>query len=97
MIVEYMKHLVNGELVNPEWIVTGDFFPNISNNTYVGIVDDRAERLYYVPNTLKIMDKASIQDRNLKIEFGDTTPTNERLTQAHEEAQTWWAENNIGE
>jgi len=88
-----MKHLVNGELVNPEWIVTGDFFPNMANNTYIGIIDDRVDRLHYVPNTLKIMDKASIQDRNLKIEFGDTVPTNEQLTEAHNIAKDWVATN----
>jgi len=90
MVVEYMKHLVNGELVNPEWIVEGDFFPNTNDNTYIGTVVDKENRTYYVPDTLKVMDKVSIQERNLKMEYPEDTADNDALTAAHNEAQTWF-------
>ena len=93
MIVEYMKHLVNGELVNPEWIVQGDFFPNPNDNTYVGIVTDN--RSFYLPKTLKVMDRVSIQSRNLDIAFPNNTADNTQLTAAYEESVAWW--NTYGE
>ncbi len=87
--VEYMKHLVDGVLVDPEWVLEGGFFPNSSDGTYIGIALDRGSREYYIPDSVKIMDKSSIQTRNLKIDFPEGTTDNDHLTNASAIAQAW--------
>ena len=58
-----------------------------------GTVLDKESRNYYLPNTLKVMTKESIQQRNLTLVHGDAEPSIEELTAAHIEAEAWWSSN----
>ena len=94
--VEYKKHLLSdGSLINPPWIISGGFFHNINNNTYIGIILSTDSRNYYVPNTLKIMNKSTIQSRNLIMRYPNETPNNDILTDLHNEALDWATEQEI--
>lgn len=56
-IVEYKKHAVSKEndpdgVKDPAWIHKGGFFFNSEDNTFVGLVLNESDRLYYVPETV---------------------------------------------
>ena len=91
--VEYMKHLIDGVEVDPEWIISGEHFPDTDNNTYIGVVLSKDVRNYYIPSTLKVMTKNSIQSRNLGISHPDRLADNDELIEAHNIAKDWVATN----
>lgn len=66
-IVEYKRHLIDGVLRDPEFILNGGVFPNPSNNTWVGKVLDESDRAYYVPDTLVEMSRDDLIARQTSI------------------------------
>lgn len=62
-IVEYKKHLVNGCLVDPEFIFSGNAFNNLIDNTWIGKVLDESARNYYVPDTLVELTREQLIQR----------------------------------
>jgi len=66
-IVEYKKHLVNGCIIDPEFIVIGGYFHNPLNNTWVGTILDESERLYYVPDSIIELDRSTLINRQQSI------------------------------
>lgn len=63
MIVEYKKHLVNGAIVDPEWIIKGSYFKDTVNNTWIGLCLEESERDYYIPDSVEILDRAGLIER----------------------------------
>jgi hypothetical protein len=61
--VEYKQHLLNGKVIDPEWILKGKFFFNPENKTWVGITYDETERDYYLPDGLVILDRDGLIQR----------------------------------
>jgi hypothetical protein len=54
-IVEYRKHLANGSIVDPEWVIKGGYFHDRDADTYMGFVLESSERKYYIPDTVTFM------------------------------------------
>jgi len=50
IVVEYKRHLVNGVLVDPEWVKDGGYFP--VEGTWIGLVESEEDRKYYIPGSL---------------------------------------------
>ena len=51
-VVEYRKHLINGKVVDPEWIISGGHYFDSATKTFVGTVEEEEDRMYHVPDTL---------------------------------------------
>jgi hypothetical protein len=66
-IVEYKKHLHGTQIVNPDWIITGNQFFDNSNNTFVGTVLEESERLYYIPEGLVELTMENVKDRAIRL------------------------------
>lgn len=66
-IVEYKKILLNGSLVNPEWIIEGDMLYNPIDKTYVGLVLHENKREYYIPDSVRYLTVQESIDRSLQI------------------------------
>lgn len=66
-IVEYKRHLLNGNDVDPEWIIHGGFMRNHIDNTYIGLVLDEADRTYYIPDTVTYLTEEDVVQRMLDI------------------------------
>lgn len=62
-IVEYKKHLLNGVLVDPEWIVKGGEFYDSNTKTFIGLVLPEEERGYYIPDTVVYMTIEELYQR----------------------------------
>ena len=52
-LIEYKRHLVNGVLVDPEWVHIGTIFGGSTEHTWIGIVLSEADRAYYIPDTVE--------------------------------------------
>lgn len=68
-IVEYKKHLINGCLVDPEFIIDGGVFNDTTNNTWIGKVLDESERNYYVPDTLIELTRDQLINRCISLNY----------------------------
>jgi hypothetical protein len=66
-IVEYKKHLINGCLVDPEFIIDGGVFNDPTNNTWIGKVLDESHRKYYIPDTLTELSRNELIERVLSL------------------------------
>lgn len=66
-LVEYKRHLVDGGIVDPKWIVVGGYMRDPDTNTYIGTVLDEAEREYYIPDTLVVMTAEQAVERYVDI------------------------------
>jgi hypothetical protein len=66
-VVEYMLHRINGgsRAEIPGWVGDRGHFMNTLDNTYIGWVDD--VRDYYVPDSVVILTKQNLIDRQLAI------------------------------
>ena len=80
-IVEYKKHLVNGCLIDPEFIVSGNMFNDPINNTWVGKILDESERKYYVPDTLLELTRDQLIERVLSLNLVKLTDENDPHSQ----------------
>jgi hypothetical protein len=69
-IVEYKKHKINGQIDTPEFIEFGGFFFNPTNNTYIGVISEDDDREYYVPDSLNVLTKEELIDRQSSINDG---------------------------
>lgn len=76
-IVEYKKHLVDGYLVDPEFIFFGNVFNDNVNNTWIGKVLDEAERKYYIPDTLVELTREELIQRALSLNLKKLTSEND--------------------
>ena len=52
-IVEYKRYLVNGVLVDPEWIEVGRIMGGESLNSYIGLVLNEEDRMFYIPDSVE--------------------------------------------
>jgi hypothetical protein len=71
-IVEYKKHLVNGAVTEPDFIISGGGLHDPINKTWIGTIYEETERNYYVPDSLLEMNRTSLIQRYLTIH--DTVP-----------------------
>lgn len=62
---EYKRHLINGQLRDPEFVVNGGHWFNPVDFTYVAVSPDVAE--YYIPDTLVELTRDQLNDRVLLI------------------------------
>jgi hypothetical protein len=69
-IVEYKKHKINGQIDTPEFIEFGGFFFNPNDNTYIGVISEDDDREYYVPDSLTVLTKEQLIDRQSLINDG---------------------------
>jgi len=61
--VEYKQHLLNGKVVDPEWIIKGKYLFNPQDKTWVGLTYDETERDYYLPDSLIVLDREGLISR----------------------------------
>lgn len=66
-IVEYKRHLVNGVIADPEFLAAGGGFCNPADHTWIGVVAEDADRLFYVPDTLVVLTLDEAKQRALSI------------------------------
>ncbi len=66
-IVEYRKHLFNGQVVDPEWIIQGSYFYDRDSDTYMGFVLSSEDRQYYIPDTVEFLTEEEAIFRVLDI------------------------------
>jgi hypothetical protein len=62
---EYKRHLINGQLRDPEFVVNGGHWFNSNDYTYVAVAPDVAE--YYLPDTLQELTRDQLNSRVLSI------------------------------
>lgn len=66
-IVEYKRHLINGCIVDPEFIHCGGHFFNPADSTWIGAILDETARLYYVPDGIVELTRATLIQRQQAI------------------------------
>ena len=68
-VVEYKMHLINnrGAMATPSWIKDGGYYHSPIDHTKVGWVLDSADREYYVPDSVIVLDKAGFLKRQRDI------------------------------
>jgi len=62
---EYKRHLINGQLRDPDFVVNGGHWFNSADSTYVAVAPDVTE--YYLPDTLTELSREQLNDRVLEI------------------------------
>jgi len=74
-IYEYRKHLINGQVRDPDFITQGGHWYELSSDTYIAIMSDNLP--YYVPDTLTVLTTDELVKRvqNLHI----ITPFKKRI------------------
>lgn len=75
-IVEYKKHLINGCLVDPEFIIHGGEFNDFATNTWIGKILNESERKYYVPDTLTELTRDELIQRVLSLNITKLSDVN---------------------
>ncbi len=63
--IEYKKHLISGELRDPEFITNGGHWHDSVNHTFIAVVPDEVK--YYLPDTLSYLTKEQLISRALLI------------------------------
>jgi len=76
-IVEYKKHLINGCLVDPEFIIDGGAFNDMANNTWIGKILDESDRKYYIPDTLTELTRDQLIQRVLSLNIKKLSNSND--------------------
>lgn len=66
-IVEYKRHIIDGVIKDPDFILDGGVFPNPADNTWVGKVAAEADRTYYVPDSLVELSRDDLIARQTSI------------------------------
>lgn len=66
-IVEYRKHLLHGQIKDPEWVIHGGYFYDRDSDTYIGFVLSSKDRQYYIPDTVTFLTKEEAVSRVLDI------------------------------
>lgn len=92
-IIEYKRHLINGCIVDPEFVVHGGNFYNPADNTWVGAILDAADRMYYVPDSIAELTRDLLVQRQLAIHnsnpvrklFDPTNPHSQLINLTDEE------------
>lgn len=88
MFVEYKKHLVNGVIQDPDWVINGGHFMD-ENNTFVGVVLDESERMYYIPDTVTVLTREEVKQRiialGLNKKLGNPTNPHSKLVEMTDE------------
>lgn len=68
ILVEYKLHKVSKNAKQaPQFIVDGGYYPSPLDKTMVGLVEDEADRDYYIPDTIAILTKEEFVARQLAI------------------------------
>lgn len=67
MIFEYMLIREGGKTLTPYWVEDGGVFYDPDNHTMVGWSPDFGKRVYYVPDSVVLLDKAEHVARALDI------------------------------
>jgi hypothetical protein len=60
-IIEYRKHLINGQIRDPDFITNGGNWYSSSDDTYIAVMADNLP--YYLPDTLTILTQAELINR----------------------------------
>lgn len=87
-------------VIHPAWAVNGGYFFN--GNSYVAIIPDDNDRVYFVPDTLVELTKADLLARVIVIQNSETVSDKfvdmndfHRLSDAELSTyvDAWWTEN----
>lgn len=65
VLVEYMRHKVQGGITTPPWIINGGHWLSPVDDSLVGWIEEEADRRYYVPDTLTILTRSDLITRAL--------------------------------
>jgi len=65
MIIEYMMTREGRGTTTPAWVEDGGYFQDMSNNTLVGWTPDLANRNYYVPDSVLVLTRETLTQRQL--------------------------------
>lgn len=63
---EYRLHLYKDGLNHPEFIKNGGYF--FDGSTYVAVIPEESERLYYIPDSLVELGLEDLKSRVIKIQ-----------------------------
>ena len=95
IIIEYMKHIKDSVLVDPEWVVDGGYFP--LNNTWIGLVPEIVDRKFYIPDQVITLSIGDLKERLSSISFtklSDPEDPHSKLVEVNADtiADNWWVE-----
>ena len=74
-IYEYRKHLINGEIRDPDFITNSGHWYDQETDTYIAVMSDNLS--YYVPDTLITLSENDLIDRVQKLHL--TKPFKQRV------------------
>lgn len=102
VLVEYKLHKVGKNAKKaPDFIIDGGYWLSPIDNTMVGLVEAEADRDYYIPDTLTVLDKAAFIARQEAIHASipmtsqneDGTETTLTDSEVTGQAGTWYDTN----
>ena len=64
-IYEYRRHLIGGEIKDPEFIVNGGFWYDEETDTYIAAMPDQVG--WYVPDSLTVLSQEELVTRVKKL------------------------------
>lgn len=67
MIIEYKLHISSAGMTTPEWVVDPGYFYNPENFSLVGIALNDSVREYYLPDSVYVLTRQTLIDRQLAI------------------------------
>lgn len=71
-IYEYRKHLIDGQLRDPDFITNGGHWHLVSNDSYIAVMPDSVR--WYLPDTLIMLTADDLAQRLLTIHSADPFP-----------------------
>ena len=85
MIIEYKLHAGTQGMTVPEWVIDGGYFYNPDTFSLVGTTLDDSVRQFYLPDTVVILTRQTLKDRQVAI--NTLHPTDPPTPDAEIEAQ----------
>lgn len=67
MIIEYKLHMSFGGMTTPDWVLDPGYFYNPENYSLVGITTDDGVRQFYLPDTVVVLNRQLLRDRQIAI------------------------------
>lgn len=82
--IEYKLHRdINGNISNPPWVIDGGHFKD-ADNSFVGFIPVEAERIWYIPDSVKKLTEAEFIQRGMRIHAKN--PLEKRLDEENKTA-----------
>ena len=94
MIIEYKLHMTDVGMTTPGWVLNPGYFYNPDNFSLVGTTTDDAVREFYLPDTVVVLTRQTLKERQIAINA--LHPTDPPTPDAEIEAQVdaWCDANN---